>query len=168
MSSSSSQKRLRLANEIQRLGHIAEISCDRCFLNGHTCIIMDGKARLKCSECVRIGRPCVNLSWESLDRTRSTLEKEIEADEEELSRVMARLLRKKKLLKQANERAQRKAICLANEMEETGELDPLQDCPAASIGTALSPMVWSTLGDLETLVNGPSVGGTVVEGSGSS
>lgn len=160
MSSSSSKNRLRLASEIKRHGHPAEVACNRCFLNGHNCIIMEGKARLKCSECVRIGRPCVNMSWSSLDRTREKLQQEIDEDEEELSRVMARLLRKKKLLRQADERAKKKALCLANEMEESGELDALEDCPAAAIGTAVSPAVWESL----SWINSALDSGETVEG----
>ena len=72
-------------------------------------MVMEGSSRLKCSECVRQGRPCVNLSWASLDRTREEYHKKVEADEEELQRILSRLLRKKKILRQAEERAKKKA-----------------------------------------------------------
>ena len=70
-----------------------------------------------------MGRPCVNLSWPSLDRTREEYQKKVDEDEALLATVLARLLRNKKILKQAEERAKRKAECLASEMEALGELD---------------------------------------------
>ena len=92
----------------------------------------------------------------------------VDADEKLLSKVIARLLRNKKILAQANERAQRKALCLASELEAEGEDVNAQslDCPAASIGIAYSPMMWSTLGGIDNAVAtlgvaGPSgAGGT--------
>jgi hypothetical protein len=106
-------------------------------------------ARLKCAECVRAGRPCVNLSWSSLDRTREEYAKKVEEDEALLATVLSRLLRNKKILKQAEERAKKKAHCLMAEMDAAGELEsefsaPI-NCPAADALVGLSPMVWSTL-----------------------
>ncbi|XPS78854.1 hypothetical protein M3J09_010857 [Ascochyta lentis] len=96
--SSASQKRLRLSIEIRRHNSIAPISCDRCFAAGQDCFVMPSSNRLKCAECVRVRRPCVNLSWESLDKTRAEYEKKVEEDERLLSDVIARLLRNKKIL----------------------------------------------------------------------
>ena len=119
--SSASQKRLRLSIEIRRHNTIAPISCDRCFASGHDCFVMPSANRLKCAECVRVGRPCVNLSWESLDKTRVEYEKKVEEDEKLLADVIARLLRNKKILAQAKDRAAKKAECLANELEGEGK-----------------------------------------------
>ena len=47
---------------------------------------------LKCAECVCVGRPCVNLSWESLDKTWVEYKKKVEEDEKLLADVIARLL----------------------------------------------------------------------------
>ena len=66
---------------------------------------MSTGSRLRCSEYVRLGRAYVNLSWESLDRTREEYYKKVEANEEELLVVLARLIRNKKILHQAEERA---------------------------------------------------------------
>ena len=121
---------------------------------------MEGK--LKCSECVRIGRPCANLSWEALDRTREEYQRKIDEDEEELAKIMSRLLRNKKILRQAEERAKKKALCLANEMEAAGELEVEENCPAADVGVAVSPAVWSSLNFVDEAVAemmGVSVGG---------
>lgn len=120
---------------------------------------------MKCAECVRLGRPCVNLSWESLDQTRSKLRKELDEHEDELSELMAKILRKKKILRQADERAKQKTLHLMEEMEASGELE---DCPAAAIGIAVSPSVWNSLGYINEAVgvngnNEPIAGGLGVD-----
>jgi hypothetical protein len=114
----------------------------------------EGSNRLKCSECTKAGKPCVNMSWSSLDKTREEYEKKVEADETLLAVVVTRLMRNKKILKQANDRARQKALCMANEMVESGELDTAEemDCPAASIGMCASPATWSVLGIIEESV----------------
>jgi hypothetical protein len=154
MASAHRKNQLRLALEIQRNGFTSPIECDYCLLHSKVCIIMPGG--LKCSECTRIGRPCVNMSWESLDRTRDEYSKKVEADEALLAEVVLRLMRNKKILKQAEERAKKKTICLSNEMREAGEeVDATGvnlDCPAASIGVAFSPTMWSTLGMIDESV----------------
>ncbi|KAK5161657.1 hypothetical protein LTS14_000001 [Recurvomyces mirabilis] len=80
------------------------------------------------------------MLWESLDRTREEYRKKVEKDEEELSIVLSRLMRNKKILKQADERAKMKAACLKSEMEAAGELGD-EDCPTADATVGLSPAV---------------------------
>lgn len=123
--------------------------------------------RLKCAECTKAGKSCVNMSWASLDKTREEYERKVDEDETLLATVIARLLRNKKILKQANERALQKALCMASEMSEAGELELAEelDCPAASIGMCASPAVWSTLGFIEESVANH---GTSVASGGSS
>lgn len=149
MASSSTKNRLRLASEIQRNGRPVAIPCDRCFTSGHTCIAMENASRLRCSECVRLGRPCVNLSWESLDRTREEYQKKIDEDEELLAQVLARLMRNKTILKQAESRAHKKANCLMSELDASGGLETSEDCPAADATVGVSPAVWSSLNFLD-------------------
>jgi hypothetical protein len=158
---------LRLADEIRKNGAPATIPCDHCFSTGADCIVMSSSSRrLKCSECVRLQRPCVNMSWSSLDKTREEYAKKVEEDEVLLAEVLARLMRNKKILKQAEERAKRKAECLANELVESGELDEAQpgalDCPAANALVGFSPTLWSTLGALDEFGGAgvPVVGGS--------
>jgi hypothetical protein len=153
MSSDSRKRQLRLYNEILRSNTIAEIACDWCFINNLTCHIMPN-SNLKCAECTKKGRPCVNMSWESLDKTRDDYQARVDADEKLLAEVMGRLLRNKAILKQAEDRARRKALCLASEMEVDGEEVNASkiDCPAASIGMEFSPLMWSTLGALDESV----------------
>lgn len=153
MSSQSRQNQLRLALEIRRANTISPISCDLCLSRGIDCYVMPSSGnRLKCSECTRIGRPCVNLSWSSLDKTREEYVKKVEEDEKLLAEVMIRLLRNKKILKQAEERAQKKALCLASEMEESGVEVRAEEinCPAADALVGFSPAMWTTLDFLES------------------
>lgn len=113
----------------------------------------------------------MNLSWASLDRTREEYYKKVEADEEELQRILSRLLRNKKILRQAEERAKKKAQCLMSELDATGELEaaPSDDCPAASVGVAASPAMWETLALLDSYTaTSSSLSENVVGATGSS
>jgi hypothetical protein len=153
--SSSTQRRIRLSSEIRSANTLASVACNHCFLQGIECYVMPN-SRLKCSECTRLGRACVNMSWASLDKTREEYEKKVDQDEKLLAEVIARLLRNKKILEQAKERAQRKAMCLASEMEADGESISAEqiDCPAASVGVAFSPAMWSTMDFIDSSVAG--------------
>jgi hypothetical protein len=109
---------------------------------------------LKCAECTKIGKPCVNMSWESLDKTREEYQAKVDADEKLLAEVISRLLRNKKILAQAKERARRKTLCLASELEMEGEeVNASINCPAASVGAAFSPTMWTTMGLIDESVN---------------
>lgn len=166
MSSSSSKNRLRLAKEINEHGRPVDQSCDYCFWNGLSCVAMEGNFRLRCSECVRRGRKCVNLSWESLDRTREEYRRKVEKDEEDLAEVLARLMRDKAILRQAEERARKKAQCLEAEMEASGEIEDV-DCPAADATVGLSPAVWTSIDFINNAIDfSGSSGRTVVSEGG--
>jgi hypothetical protein len=147
-----------LCLEIRRNGTPAPVPCDYCLQFGRDCIAMpevDGQ-RLKCSECTRMGHACVNMSWVSLDKTRDEYEKKVEADEKLLAEVLARLMRNKKILQQAKDRATKKAWCLANSLRDEGEGVDAQesfDCPAADALVGFSPMMWETLGNLDALAS---------------
>ena len=107
----------------------------------------EGEHRLKCSECTKAGKPCVNMSWALLDKICKEYKKKVKADVTLLITVIARLLRNKKILKQANNCAWQKALCMANEMVESGKLDTAEDmhCPATSIGMCASPATQGVL-----------------------
>ena len=131
---------------------------------------MDGSSRAKCSECVRVGKPCVNLSWSSLDKTREDYQKKVDDDEDLLAEVMARLMRNKKILRQATKRAKKKAQCLMSTIDAARELedpDPQEDYPAADATVGLSPAVQSTLGQLDDFIDfgSSSAGAAPAEGS---
>jgi hypothetical protein len=60
-----------------------------------------------------------------------------------LAEVITHLLYNKKILKQAKERAQRKAIYLVSKIEANRELISAEqiNCPAASVGIAFLPAI---------------------------
>jgi hypothetical protein len=66
---------------------------------------------------------------------------------------MARLIRNKKILQQAEERARKKLLCLASELRnDSKEVDAVAkdfNCPAADTLVGFSPTMWSTLEMLE-------------------
>ena len=62
---------------------------------------MSGDKKLKCAKCTRWGKPCVSLSWASLDTSHNNLRKDLVVDEverdallEHLSEVQASVARK--------------------------------------------------------------------------
>ena len=65
-------------------------------------------------------------------------------------------MRNKKILKQAEERARKKALCLAIDIEAASKIEIAQeiDCPASSIGMEFSPAMWATMGLIDASVAG--------------
>lgn len=119
MSSRSSADRRRLELEIKNTGSIADVSCDHCFIFKKLCIMPregEGGGSVRCSECVRRGKVCVGASWESLDRTRERTAEELNKSLEEMSSVMAKIERLRKTLKLAEHRADKKRLCLQEEL----------------------------------------------------
>ena len=62
---------------------------------------MSGDEKLKCAKCTHRGKPCVSLSWASLDTSRNNLHEDLVVDEAErdallecLSKVQASVARK--------------------------------------------------------------------------
>ena len=108
----------------------------------------DTTKRLKCAECTKAGKLCINMSQESLDRTRTKYRKKVKEDETLLATVITRLMRNKKILKQAEERARYKALGIANKIVESGELNLTKElnCPAALISICASPVTQGTIG----------------------
>jgi hypothetical protein len=101
------------------------------------------------------------MSWVSLDKTREEYRKKVEEDEKLLAEVISRLMRNKKILKQAEDRAAKKTICLANSLRAEGDDVDAQesaDCPAADALVGFSPMLWNTLGSLDALAGPASPG----------
>jgi predicted butyrate kinase (DUF1464 family) len=78
----------------------------------------------------------------------------VDAGEKLLAEVISKLLRDKKILAQAEERACCKALCLASEMSAEGENVNAEsiDCLAASVGMEFSPAMWATLGMIDDAV----------------
>ena len=110
------------------------------------------------------------MTWASLDKTRAEYRKKVEEDEKIVAEAMARLLRNKKILKYADEKASRKTEHLVAEMEASGELEVEDECPAPAALAAWSPAVWNTLRFINNAVGvAPSInvaGDVPVPGSG--
>ena len=75
--------------------------CNFCVLRGLNCVKMPGNENLKCAKCTRQEKPCVSLSWASLDTSCNNLRKDLVGDEVEwdtllecLSKVQACVARK--------------------------------------------------------------------------
>jgi hypothetical protein len=83
------------------------------------------------------------MSWVSLDKTYEEYEKKVEANKKLLAEVVSRLMRNKKILQQAKERATKKAWCLANSLCNKGEGVDAEsvDCPAADALVGFSPIM---------------------------
>ena len=89
---------------------------------------MPSNENLKCAKCTHQGKPCVSLSWASLDTSRNNLHEDLAGDEvewdtllERLSEVQACVARKQKVLEQVEGHTQKKLCCLVKEMEAEGE-----------------------------------------------
>ena len=126
--SSSAQRRVRLSQRILSGGEPSDSPCDYCLSAGKACVRIMGDKRLKCSECARRGRPCVDMSWESVDRSVRLSREDLSRDESrrdelmrELAALMARIDRKRKVVELAQKRSIEQAHCLAREMAAEGE-----------------------------------------------
>ena len=126
--SRASADHLHLSLDIHDCGVVTASPCNFCVLRGLNCVKMPGNENLKCAECTHQGKPCVSLSWASLNTSRNNLREDLAGDEVEqdtllecLSEVQACVARKRKVLEQVEGRAQKKPRCLVEEMEAEGE-----------------------------------------------
>ena len=110
---------------------------------------------LKYLEYVRVSCLCVNLSQESLDKTRAKYKKKVEDNKKLLIEVIARILYNKKILAQAKERAAKKAKCLANKLDTKGKDVQAKEisCSAVDAQVAFSLVIQSTLRYLNKFTN---------------
>ena len=81
--------------------------CNFCVLRGLNCVKMPGNKNSKCAECTHQGKPCVSLSWASLNTSCNNLREDLAGDEVEwdtllecLSEVQAHVAHKRKVLEQ--------------------------------------------------------------------
>ena len=121
--SRSQQNRFRVAFEIAQYDAFVIFSYDRCLFFNRYCVVMESSSRLKCFECVRSKKSCFNLSWETLDKTREKYKKKIQFNEKELTKVISRLLRNKRILQQIDEKTKRKIKHLLEELNQFDELE---------------------------------------------
>jgi hypothetical protein len=89
-----------------------------------------------------------------LDKTCKEYKKKVEVDKTLLAVVVTQLMRNKKILKQANNCARQKALCIANKIVESSELDTAKeiDCPTALIGMCALLATWSVFGIIKESV----------------
>jgi hypothetical protein len=83
--------------------------------------MLSANSCLKCLECICVRRLCVNLSWESLDKTRAEYKKKVEDNKKLLVEVIICILRNKKILIQVKEHTAKKAKYLANKLDAKGK-----------------------------------------------
>jgi regulator of replication initiation timing len=89
----SSQSRLARCNRILQNPFPAATPCDRCDLRDRTCVFIADLSIMSCSECTRLGRPCVTSSIDRLDKVVDDLSTKIKNDEsgveEALNKIVA-------------------------------------------------------------------------------
>ena len=71
-SSKGPNNHLCLAKEISSLGYPSVVSCQYCFNNQQPCVVMSDYK--KCVLCTHCEHPCINVLWDSLDKTHNKLE----------------------------------------------------------------------------------------------
>ena len=113
--------RLCAAKEITVAGSPPDIACVYCSNHSILCVVMEPHS--KCAECTRRGHLCVGVTWESLDRVRDKLESEILQTEEEQACLFAKLSQLRKTLRQTQDRAKQKTLCLLKEMGDDNNGD---------------------------------------------
>ena len=118
-----SKNRLRLAATISQKGIPALFPCNRCLEIDLPCIAMpDSTEHSKCAECTHCGRPCVDLTLSFLESARSKTKSELsEALDEQLPKLLAKIARLHKVLKQSEARVNVKAKCLAEKLADDND-----------------------------------------------
>ncbi len=111
--------RLRLYNIIVKDDESIAVACLSCFIDSMICVKM--KNHLKCVECVRRERLCVDASWESLNRTREKLEFDLNLAKEELFKTFAKVARLRKTLKHTKSKVAKKTLFLTRELTNDNE-----------------------------------------------
>jgi len=119
MKSSKTCNHLHLYQSISKDSDPVSTACLHCSNLSILCVKMENHP--KCAECVRRGRPCVSVSWESLDHTRNKLESDLSVAEEELARALARVACLRKTLKHMKDKVAEKALCLACELADDND-----------------------------------------------
>ena len=139
--SKSHQGRLKAYRRIKKLGSVSPFPCERCYFANRPCITMSSprQARLHCAECRRLGRRCVEMSWEAVDRSVTNAQEEVHRSENErenlltrLGEVQTRLAEKRQVLEAARQRATEQLRCLEAELDAEGEGDAFNAALEAS------------------------------------
>jgi len=109
------------AKEITVAGSSSDIACVYCFNHFILCVIM--KSHLKCAECTHQDHSCVSVMWESLNRVHNKLKSEILQTEEEQAHLFTKLSQLHKTLRQTQDCAKQKTLCLLKKMNNDNDDD---------------------------------------------
>jgi len=116
------------AKEITISDSSLNLVCVYCFNHSILCVMM--KSHFKCTECTHQGHSCVSVTWKSLNHVRNKLKlKILQAKEKqarllkEQSRLFTKLAHLRKTLRQTQDRAKQKTLCLLKEMNNDNDGD---------------------------------------------
>ena len=112
---------LRAAKEITTSGNPLDIACVYCFNHSILCVMM--KSHFECAECTCWGCLCVGVTWELLDHVCNKLKSKILQTEEEQARLFAKLSQLRKMLRQTQDHAKQKTLCLLKKMSNDNDDD---------------------------------------------
>jgi hypothetical protein len=100
------------------------------------------------------------MLWSSLECTRDEWARKVELEEEELARILVRLTHDRKKLRQAEDRVNKRIICLADASEGVSDLDAIEESSIADATIGVSPAI------LSALCLSEGYGGSVTEAAG--
>ncbi len=112
---------LCVVKEIITSGSPLNIVCVYCFNHFILCVMM--KPHFKCAECTHQGHSCVSVTWESLNRVHNKLKSKILQTEEEQACLFAKLSWLHKTLRQTQDCAKQKTLCLLKKMNNDNDGD---------------------------------------------
>jgi hypothetical protein len=137
-SDSSYVRRLRLSESLRYRGQSASSPCSFCCRNSLRCVGMPEKS-LKCAECTKRGRPCVDVAWKVDFVEMERVRKEWREAQRQSAKAQARAASLWEKLEELNKRADEEAECLARVIEEEDRSSVLP--PSQSSGSAPVPAV---------------------------
>ncbi len=107
--------------EIITSDSLLNIVCVYCFNHSILCVVM--KSHFKCAECTHQGRSCVSVTWKSLNHVCNKLESKILQTEEEQACLFTKLSWLHKTLRQTQDCAKQKTLCLLKKMSNDNDGD---------------------------------------------
>ena len=112
---------LHTAKKITVSDSSSNIVCVYCFNHFILCVMM--KPHSKCAECTHQDHSCVGVMWESLNRVHNKLKSKILQTEKEQARLFAKLSWLHKMLRQTQDCAKQKTLCLLKKMSNDNDGD---------------------------------------------
>jgi len=117
---------LCVAKEITISDSSLNLACVYCFNYSILCVMM--KSHFKCAECTHQGHSCVSVMWESLNCVHNKLKSEILQAKEKQARLLkeqsclfTKLAHLRKTLRQTQDRAKQKTLCLLKKMSNDND-----------------------------------------------